>query len=103
MEISISERVGIKDIFFGLKSILGENKSNKTEQELEYRIQEIKKAEAELGGTRRIEALAKESQSYVTNKKTKQKKTRIITQEVPKKENEYRDEKHYIDEIDMEK
>lgn len=103
MEISISERVGIKDIFLGLKSILGENKSNKSEQELEYRIQEIRKAEAELGGTKRIEALAKDSQCYGMEKKAKARKTKIITQEVPKKENEYRDEKDYIDEIDMEK
>lgn len=103
MEISISERVGIKDIFLGLKNILGEAKSDKSEQELEDRIKKIIKVEAELGGTRRIEELAKESQTYGVMKKSKITKTKVRTQEIPKKENKYENEINYIDEIDMEK
>ena len=73
MDISVNEnvieKVKLRDIFVGLKNILAGNKTSEDEKITDGKLQEIYKAEKELGATDSIANLTKELEMHEAPKK----------------------------------
>lgn len=78
MDIPVNEnveKVRFKDLFSSLKDILFGNNNSVDDNELNKKIEEIRKVEAEIGGTASIEKLIKAQQTYITDEKSKKRRT----------------------------
>ncbi len=69
---NVIEKVKIRDIILSIKDFFARDNSAENEDEIEKKLQEIYKAEKELGATDSIEKLTKELEMKETPKKKRQ-------------------------------
>lgn len=78
--MQVSERIKVRDIFASLKDIFSKSEANENQEELEHKLKEIYKVQAEIRATEEIAALEKDIQTHTTSKKsTKNKNTSKIS------------------------
>ena len=82
MDITVNEKIKLRDIFASLKDIFVGSKTDENEDILNQKIQHIFKVQSELGATKSIEALEKEVETHEIEEKNKKKSSRISTNKV---------------------
>lgn len=89
MDISFNEsieKVRIRDIFSGLKDIFLGNNSSINNDELNKKIEEVRKVEGELGASKSIQRLEKRQQEYISEKTKRETSTKFKTERPEVKE-----------------